>query len=70
MTHPEMLGLEQKCVKPGQWLIEGYDVRRVRGGGWKRRSWISWVIEYRGRFVDSVNTLADARDYIRTRVNR
>ncbi len=28
VEHPEALGLEQRCVKPGHWRIEGYTVWR------------------------------------------
>ena len=53
-----------QCVKPGEWIIDGYTVNRVRYGGWTKPTVTAWVI-WRGRaFVDSVDTLANARAFI------
>jgi hypothetical protein len=56
--HPEALGLEQHCVEPGHWRIEGYEVIREYG---------RWFIRPIGtrQYHDSVRTLAKARDWIR-----
>lgn len=59
-----ILPLEQSCVRPGHWLIEGYDVerlvlhkgRRVRG---------QWIIRHFGEEKAVVTGLAAARDWIR-----
>ena len=56
-----------QCVKPGKWIIDGYTVNRVRYGGWTKPTVTAWVI-LRGRaFVDSVDTLANARAIIAAR---
>lgn len=49
--------LEQRCVRPGHWVIEGYDVMR-RSNVRPDSTW--WVI---GKLEFS--TLAEARDWIR-----
>lgn len=54
--HSEALGLEQRCVKPGHWLIEGYDVRREHGN-WR-------VYRFEVHLLDSFRTLKEAREWI------
>lgn len=64
--------LEQSCVEPGVWLIEGYTVeRRKRPGTGTVRWWISRQDE-RGisRHVAVVADLGRARDKIRQEINR
>ncbi|SKY02323.1 Uncharacterised protein [Mycobacteroides abscessus subsp. massiliense] len=57
--------LEQKCIEPGHWLIEGYDV-------WREDAWAYsdtvWHIEQFGKRVATCISLADARDSIRNRI--
>lgn len=64
--NPEALGLEQRCVRPGQWVIEGYTVTRTIGRGvntGKRLVW--WTItEPKGVGVTR-NTLDKVREWIR-----
>jgi hypothetical protein len=57
--------LEQRCVEPGHWLIEGRHVRAVYQG--RSRKVLSWTV---GVFDDEVSpapfgTLNEARDWIR-----
>lgn len=63
--HPEALPLEQSCIEPGHWLIEGYDVITVRLDGGRPGKSERWLIKFRGKRVKAVRTLAEARDYIR-----
>jgi hypothetical protein len=61
--HHEALGLEQSCVRPGHWLIEGYDVTRehpVLG---------TWVVSRFGQPVAFRRTLDGARIWIADQVN-
>lgn len=58
---PEMLPLEQRCIDPGHWLIEGHDVKRVRIDGQRVR----WNISFIGEPVGNTRTLAKARELIR-----
>jgi hypothetical protein len=51
--------LEERCVKPGHWVIEGYDVFRIRGTGDRR-----WQIEGPAPRVGR-RTLDEIRDWIR-----
>jgi hypothetical protein len=51
--------LEERCERPGHWVIEGRDVRRVRGTGDRR-----WQIDGPGRKVGR-RTLDEIRDWIR-----
>lgn len=55
-----VVGLEQACVRPGHWLIEGYDVMRMTHNSPRRR----WEIMRFGKWVHEVPTLAEARDWI------
>lgn len=59
--HAEALPLEQSCVRPGLWLIEGYRVERVRISGQRTR----WSIGEISRPVGNVPSLAAARELIR-----
>jgi hypothetical protein len=67
-----MMALEQSCIRPGLWLIEGYTVeRRKRAGAGAVRWWISCPDE--GGAVLHKAVVADlsrARDWIRREVNR
>lgn len=63
--HAEALGLEQKCVRPGLWHIEGYTVRRMGRGLWYTYR------EFTGRraaaglgTLISTTTLREAREWI------
>jgi hypothetical protein len=58
--NPEALGLEQKCVKPGRWLIEGYNVVRRGTSG---HTW--WLISRDGTALANRDTLTEAREWIR-----
>ncbi len=49
-------GLEEGCVRPGMWTIEGYDVERVRRGRWRVR----WCGELRHETA----TLDGCREFI------
>jgi hypothetical protein len=72
--HSEALGLEQKCVMPGVWRIEGYLVVRYGYRSWYHNS-IGWVV-YPGQTTGygtsspshkafhTARTLAGARDWI------
>jgi hypothetical protein len=53
------MNLEQKCVRPGNWWIEGYNVRRHH-----RRTYIPWKIYHFEEKVHEAQTLADARVWI------
>ena len=59
--HAEALPLEQSCIHPGLWLIEGYRVERIRISGQRVR----WNVGEIGRPVANVATLAAARELIR-----
>lgn len=48
--------LEQRCVKPGHWVIEGYTVKR-HGTRWRILAPVSYRVY--------AHTLAEARDWIR-----
>jgi hypothetical protein len=64
--------LEQACLSPGLWRIEGYTVeRRKRAGTGAIRWWISRADE-RGAMlhVAVVTDLGRARDHIRREINR
>jgi hypothetical protein len=62
-----VLPLEQRCIEPGHWLIEGRHVRAVYEG--RGRKIMSWTV---GRFDDDREAppasgflyLADAREWI------
>jgi hypothetical protein len=58
-----VMPLEQKCLRPGDWLIEGYSVQRVR----VTRGVVRWVTKgYAGHpGGSSFKTLSDAREWIR-----
>lgn len=55
-----VVGLEQSCIKPGHWLIEGYDVYRWKTGGWRAYHF--------GRKVGWFRTLREAREWIADRL--
>lgn len=57
--------LEQSCTSPGNWMIEGYTVRRSKTNGRVR-----WWIAKDGLHIALAQTLGDARDRIRQEVNR
>lgn len=65
--HGPVMPLEQKCVRPGEWLIEGYTVRHVKyarpHGWWWRIAGPAPVPGVQRR------TLAEIRDWIRDQVN-
>jgi hypothetical protein len=50
-------GLEEGCTRPGVWIIESYDVERIRRGLWQVR----WRDELRYEGA----TLNDCREFIR-----
>jgi hypothetical protein len=60
--------LEQRCVEPGHWLIEGRHVRAVFQG--RSRKVMSWsVMAFDGEPVPPPFIyLDDARDWIRNQV--
>jgi len=57
--------LEQKCVRPGEWLIEGYTVQHVR----VMRGVVHWVVKgFPGHPGGAAfGKLSEARDWIRDR---
>lgn len=56
--------MTQKFIKPGRWLIDGYDVIRAQSGVHRRCvDW--WWISKDGVNIVRVNTLTDARAWIR-----
>jgi hypothetical protein len=59
-----VMPLEQRCVEPGHWLIEGYDVKRVKYG-WPQGWW--WRIALPGGVLAEVQrrTLGEIREWIR-----
>lgn len=58
--HNEALGVEQRCVHPGRWLIEGYDtIKRPTG---------EWAIFHFDKWMGDVDTLAEAREWIKGQV--
>lgn len=59
--NPETLPLEQRCIRPGLWLIEGHDVERVKADGQRER----WNITFCGKPVGNAGTLGEARALIR-----
>jgi hypothetical protein len=59
---PEMLPLEESCLQPGHWLIEGHDVKRVRMSGQRTRWNIYFVV---AEPIAVTSTLAEARTFIR-----
>ena len=60
-----LVPLEQSCRRPGQWLIEGYDVWRVRD--WPETY---WQIARFGQHAATAATLADAREWIRDQISK
>lgn len=60
--------LEQKCIRPGLWLIEGYTVMRVQHGGGSGRmpSIVRWEVKGSpGRGGSAFEKLSEAREWIR-----
>lgn len=62
--HGPVTPLEQRCVEPGRWLIEGWEVRRH---GSARRPSI-WIAERDGERFSRTN-LAAVREEIRSRLD-
>lgn len=65
MTNTErgpLVSLEQRCVQPGYWLIEGHEVRR-RGRG-------VWTVRDPGEYEFTARTLPIARALIRERLDK
>lgn len=61
------VGLEQRCVRPGEWIIEGYTVRQIKilGAGTK---WFSYPPG--GGQRRPHRTLEGARRYIWLQISR
>jgi hypothetical protein len=57
IEHAEALGLEQRCVEPGHWLIEGYDCYRENS-----RTWRIW---FDGSAAAICGSLRECREWIR-----
>jgi len=55
-----VLGLEQRCIRPGRWLIEGYTV--VRHGTASRP--LHWTVYDGPSMAARVDKLATAREWI------
>jgi hypothetical protein len=54
--------LEQRCIRPGEWMIEGWNCRRVQDMTDSRNYW--WVCErFKGEYFHRHN-LADVREVI------
>lgn len=64
IEHNEALGLEQRCIKPGHWRIEGHDVVRQQDGWWLVYEPGSYGSNWKARRL--TKTLAAARDWIRS----
>lgn len=62
--------LEQRCVRPGHWVIEGYDVQRFTGR--RARSWhTEWHAAWSpGEEPHVERTLDGAREWIREQLNK
>jgi len=54
-----LAGLEQRCVKPGHWMVEGCDVIRIRHNGE-----IAWRVVYFGIIEYTGRTLLECREWI------
>jgi hypothetical protein len=61
----ETTRLEQKCIKPGHWRIEGFDVIREDASYWSETV---WHIEECGERIATCVSLADARASIWDRI--
>ncbi len=71
IEHSEALSLEQKCLRPGHWVIEGYHVVRYGYRQW-HKDCVTWLIydvgvrpTVRTDAIMATKTLAAARDWIR-----
>jgi hypothetical protein len=68
--HGPVVPLEQRCIEPGHWLIEGRHVRAVYQG--RSRNVLGWNVEQlpgdRGFGPSPFGTLAAAREWIRDQV--
>lgn len=69
IEHAEALGLEQRCIEPGHWLIEGRRVKRVvvSNGGRRNGHRIEWrVTDYSADIpiLAMTDTLREAREWI------
>lgn len=60
--HGPVIPLEQRCIRPGHWLIEGHDVKLTGG----RHG--SWTVTFAGVPLAQVLYLDDAREWIRGRL--
>jgi hypothetical protein len=69
--HPEALGLEQRCIRPGEWMIEGYRVERVGYRSWHKNciDWLIFAVGDDSNPVHMTKTLARAREWIREQRN-
>jgi hypothetical protein len=69
-----MPDLEQRCIQPGHWMIEGFEVLRRRQtwnyydefGDRRSISYSLWAIEGENGNVDTFRTLTEAREHIAT----
>lgn len=62
--NPEALGLEQRCVRPGHWIIEGYDVRAGYLGRSRRiNHW--YIVDPPEGAPPSFLYLSDVREWIK-----
>jgi hypothetical protein len=63
--HGPVMPLEQACLYPGRWNIEGYKV--IRRTGRSARKWPSewWITFSAGDEPVIVRTLPEVRDWIR-----
>jgi hypothetical protein len=57
-----LMPLEQRCVQPGYWLIEGHEVRRLGPG--------AWTVRDPGNYEFTARTLPIARALIRERLGK
>jgi hypothetical protein len=61
--------LEQRCEEPGLWLIEGWQVRRVKFSRRGKAGQVWLVIWEPGEEAGKYNTLDEARAAIVDRIN-
>lgn len=76
-----LVPLEQSMRRPGHWVVEGHDVKRVQKTdhltGRPRSedhhspsTYTVWEVHYFGAHVGTTRTLNDARDLIAGRIER
>jgi hypothetical protein len=65
--HGPVARLEQRCVRPGKWLIEGWNAHRVQDAMDSRNHW--WTAEKFGESFTRHN-LSDIREEITFRTER